>query len=118
MVFNTSGAVRKAGGDRIQLLDKNGTGLQLALPIPDTFLQSPVSPVEPTPVHFPVPYLNPNPSTSSISSSSLFLIPNGSLESLANVSEPHCLSMRMALEVELLTVDPLSTPPPSPPPAY
>jgi hypothetical protein len=92
-VINTYEAflpVRKAGGDRIRLLDKHGTSLQLALPIPDTSLQFPVSPVEPTPVPFPVPYLNPNPSTSSIGSS-LFLIPNGSLESLANASEPHPL---------------------------
>jgi hypothetical protein len=92
-VINTYEAflpVRKAGGDRIRLLDKHGTSLQLALPIPDTSLQFPVSPVEPTPVPFPVPYLNPNPSTSSIGSS-LFLIPNGSLESLANAPEPHPL---------------------------
>jgi hypothetical protein len=119
-VFNTSEGflpVRKAAGDSIQLLGQNGTSRQLARSTTNISLQSPVSPIEPTPAP-ELYYLNPNYSTSSISSSSLFFIPTGSLESLANTSEPHSLSMGIAPEVELLTVDTLSTPLPFPPPAY
>ncbi|KAI9449365.1 hypothetical protein BJY52DRAFT_1307876 [Lactarius psammicola] len=79
---------RGVAGDRTQLID-NGINHQLELSTADASSPFPSSapPADLTPMPR-LRYSNPNSSTSSISGSSLMLIPNRLLETFVDVSEP------------------------------